>query len=144
MKHQIKQVLWVGYSETLNRQSADKLGAAGYAVTGVASETAALAQIKQQQFGLFIIDERLVEMSGLEFCQVLRRCDAATPVLLLAQEVAKPSFFTALRSGAQLLMKKPLDSYDLIAVVTRLFCYAERRVQGRALGYALSTPPRNI
>jgi DNA-binding response OmpR family regulator len=141
---QIKQILWVGYPETLNRQSADKLKAIGYAVTCVASEAGALAQAKQRQFDLFIIDEWLTETSGLEFCQVLRSFDAATPVLLLAEEVTKPFFFTALRAGAQWLMKKPLDSYDLIATATRLICYGERKAQGKTLEYALSHPSRHV
>lgn len=144
MQNPIKRILWVGYPDALNRQAADKLKSIGYAVVSVASEAAALAQAKQRQFDLFIIDEWLTETSGVEFCQVLRSFDGATPVLLLAEEVTKPTFFAALRSGAQWLLQRPLDSYELIATATRLICYGERKAQGKTLEYALSNPPRHV
>lgn len=144
MKNQIKQILWVGYPEVSSRQSADKLKSIGYVVTSVASEAAALTQAKLRPFDLFVIDEWLTETSGLEFCQVLRSFDGTTPILLLAAEVTKPTFFSALRSGAQWLLQKPVEPYDLIATVTRLICYGERKEQGKTLEYALNNPPRHI
>jgi DNA-binding response OmpR family regulator len=144
MNNQVRQILWVGYPDGSNRQAADKLKSIGYAVVNVASEAAALAQAKQRHFDLFIVDEWLTETSGLDFCRVLRSFDGATPVLLLAAEVTKPTFFTALRSGAQWLLQKPIEPYDLIATATRLICYGERKAQGQTLEYALSNPPQRV
>lgn len=119
MKNALKQILLVGQQDIVTQLVSQKLNSIGYAVTCATSEAVALSQAQQQHFDLYIVDEQQVG-EGLECCKSFRSFDAQTPVLLFAEELSKDSFFTALRSGAQWVLKKPLNSYDLIATTARL------------------------
>lgn len=126
MKSESKQILLVGQQDTVARLVANRLNGIGYAVTCAPNEATAITRAQQQQFDLYIVDEGQAG-EGLEYCRAFRSFDGQTPVLLFANEVNKDSLFTALRSGAQWVLKKPLNAYDLIATAARLICNGERQ-----------------
>ncbi|MEP6743748.1 MAG: response regulator [bacterium] len=86
------------------------------------SETVAsgLDLAKSQRFDLYLLDSRLPDGSGLDFCRELRAFDAFTPILFYsaaAYDIDKQSAFDC---GAQGYLTKPTASEDLCALVKSL------------------------
>lgn len=131
MKSDLKQVLLVGPQGTLIRLVTEKLHSIGYQVIYAVDPTTAIYEAQTKRFDLYIFDEDQKGDTGLEMCQAFRLFDAATPILLFAEEINTVSFQKALRSGAQWLLKKPVDPYHLIPTAVRLVCQAESRPRAR-------------
>lgn len=131
MKSDFKQILLVGQHGTLIRLVTEKLHSIGYRVTYAADSAAAILEAQTKRFDLYIFDEIQTGDTGLEMCQAFRLFDSATPILLFAEEINTVSFQKALRSGAQWLLKKPVDPYHLIPTAVRLVCQAESRPRTR-------------
>lgn len=131
MKDDLKQVLLVGSQAALIRLVTDKLHSIGYHVIYAADPATAVREAQTKQFDLFIFDEAQQDDTGLEMCQAFRLLDSATPILLFAEEINTVSFNKALRSGAQWLLKKPVDPYHLIPTAVRLICQAESQPRAR-------------
>ena len=127
MKSDLKQILLVGRQGRLIRLVTEKLHSIGYHVIYAADPTTAIYEAQTKQFDLYIFDEEQKDDTGLEMCQAFRLFDSATPILLFAEEISTVSFQKALRSGAQWLLKKPVDPYHLIPTAVRLVCQAESR-----------------
>jgi DNA-binding response OmpR family regulator len=88
------------------------------ATTGTVASGLSLA--RSQHFDLYLLDSRLPDGSGLDFCRTLRTFDALTPILFYsaaAYEVDKQSAF---EFGAQGYLIKPTSSEDLCASVKNL------------------------
>lgn len=131
MKSDLKQVLLVGPQGMLVRLVSEKLHSIGYRVIYAADPATAIYEAQTRRFDLYIFDEEQHGDTGLEMCQAFRLFDPATPVLLFAEEITTVSFQKALRSGAQWLLKKPVDPYHLIPTAVRLVCQAECRPRAR-------------
>lgn len=131
MKSDLKQVLLVGQQGMLIRLVTEKLHSIGYQVIYAADSATAIYEAQANRFDLYIFDEDQKDDTGLEMCQAFRLFDTATPILLFAEEISTVSFQKALRSGAQWLLKKPVDPYHLIPTAVRLVCQAESHPQAR-------------
>jgi DNA-binding response OmpR family regulator len=131
MKSNLKQVLLVGQQGVLIRLVTEKLHSIGYQVIYAADPATAIYEAQSKRFDLYIFDEDQQDDTGLEMCQAFRLFDSATPILLFAEEINTVSFQKALRSGAQWLLKKPVDPYHLIPTAVRLVCQAESRPRTR-------------
>jgi DNA-binding response OmpR family regulator len=72
-----------------------------YEVRQAASSRQGLRLARRQPFHLYILDQRLPEMTGLELCRCIREFDANTPVMICS----------ANRMGSQMLVNAGATSF---------------------------------
>jgi DNA-binding response OmpR family regulator len=100
-----------------------------YDVATSATVATALSLAKSQRFDLYLLDSRLPDGTGLDFCRELRGFDALTPILFYsagAYEVDKQSAFDC---GAQGYLTKPTSNEDLCALVKNLIYDSNKATQ---------------
>lgn len=86
----------------------------GYRIAWEEQGEAGLALHKEQPFDLILLDWMLPGISGLEFCQQLRRWDATTPIIFLTARDTVEDTVKGLRAGAQDYIKKPFHFSELL------------------------------
>ena len=96
------------------------LGRAGYAVDRVSSGTAADEALKQDVFGLLILDLGLPKLDGFEVLRRLRRRNASVPVLILSGREQPEQKVLGLDLGADDYLVKPFSVNELLARVRAL------------------------
>jgi two-component system, OmpR family, response regulator len=100
----------------------------GYAVDWASNGAAADDALKQDHFGLLILDLGLPQLDGFEVLRRLRRHNAALPVLILSGREQPEEKVTGLDLGADDYLVKPFSLNELQARVRALL----RRGQGSA------------
>ena len=101
---------------------------AGYAVDWVANGVAADEALKDNVFGLLILDLGLPKLDGFEVLRRLRRRNTTLPVLILSGREQPEEKVTGLDLGADDYLVKPFSLNELRARVRALL----RRGQGRS------------
>ncbi len=101
---------------------------AGYAVDRVGNGVAADEALKNDIFGLLILDLGLPKLDGLEVLRRLRRRNSSVPVLILSAREKPEEKVMALDLGADDSLVKPFSLNELQARVRALL----RRAQGGA------------
>jgi two-component system, OmpR family, response regulator len=96
------------------------LGRAGYAVDRVSNGTAADEALKQDIFGLLILDLGLPKLDGFEVLKRLRRRNASIPVLILSGREQPEHKVMGLDLGADDYLVKPFSVNELLARVRAL------------------------
>jgi two-component system OmpR family response regulator len=96
------------------------LGRAGYAVDRVSNGTAADEALKQDVFGLLILDLGLPKLDGFEVLKRLRRRNASIPVLILSGREQPEQKVMGLDLGADDYLGKPFSVNELLARVRAL------------------------
>jgi len=104
------------------------LGQSGYAVDWVANGAAADNVLKDDVFGLLILDLGLPKLDGFEVLRRLRRHNASLPVLILSGREKPEEKVLGLDLGADDYLVKPFSLNELQARVRALL----RRWQGAA------------
>ena len=102
------------------------LGHAGYAVDWVSNGAAADETLKDDVFGLLILDLGLPKLDGFEVLRRLRRRNLALPVLILSGRETPEEKVLGLDLGADDYLVKPFSLNELQARVRALL----RRSQG--------------
>ncbi|MCE9641146.1 MAG: response regulator transcription factor [Betaproteobacteria bacterium] len=100
----------------------------GYAVDWVSNGAAADEALKDNVFGLLILDLGLPKLDGFEVLRRLRQRNAALPVLILSGREQPEEKVTGLDLGADDYLAKPFSLNELQARVRALL----RRGQGSA------------
>lgn len=122
------------------------LAQSGYAVDWVANGAAAAEALKDDVFGLLILDLALPKLDGFEVLRRLRRRNTALPVLILSGREKPEEKVLALDLGADDYLVKPFSLNELQARVRALL----RRGQGGASpiisqgGLSLDTIGRSV
>jgi DNA-binding response OmpR family regulator len=96
------------------------LSAEGYEPVTVDDGNDALDIARTEHFDLYILDNWMPTLSGVELCKTLREFDTTTPILFysgVAHETEKSAAFAA---GANGYLIKPVDSDSLLVEVSRL------------------------
>ena len=104
------------------------LGQSGYAVDWVANGAAADNVLKDDVFGLLILDLGLPKLDGFEVLRRLRRRNSSLPVLILSGRETPDEKVLGLDLGADDYLVKPFSLNELQARVRALL----RRWQGAA------------
>jgi DNA-binding response OmpR family regulator len=106
----------------------------GYEIRTCCTAGEGLELARTRHFDLFILDNWLPDMSGIELCREIRRFDPITPVLFFTALVHLGR--EALSAGAQVYLIKPANRQDLARTVAHLLgCsnnQALRREQAKA------------
>jgi DNA-binding NtrC family response regulator len=94
-------------------------------VTEAASAEEALAVLPQQAPDMVLLDVRLPGMSGIEALAEMRRTAADLPVLLITAFADLRQAVSAVKSGADDYLAKPIDLDELEAAITDALGMAE-------------------
>jgi DNA-binding response OmpR family regulator len=110
-----------------------------YKVCPLGSEL--IKEAQKQSFDLFLLDWELPDMSGLEVLQQLRfELKLDTPVIFITQRDSETDIVTALESGADDYLNKPVRKKELLARVNAV-C---RRVKPLTESASFSMAPFRI
>ncbi|HEX3282307.1 MAG TPA: response regulator [Pyrinomonadaceae bacterium] len=83
-------------------------------------------------FDLFLVDNWMPRMSGIDLCKEIRRFDAQTPILFYSGAGYEADKTAAYANGAQGYLVKPVENDELVSEVRRLISesQASRTTQG--------------
>lgn len=96
------------------------LNASNCDVVTSASSSEAMHLARTQRFDLYLLDNWLPGLSGIELCQELRKLDSKTPILFYSGAAYDKDKRQAQECGAQGYLAKPADGYQLATEVLRL------------------------
>ena len=85
-----------------------------YFVKHFTSPLVALKSINENDFNLIILDLMLPEMSGTEFCKVVRK-ESSIPIIMLTAKTDLVDKVLGLELGADDYMSKPFEPRELLA-----------------------------
>lgn len=91
-----------------------------FEVVTVANPREAIQLAQSENFNLYILDNWMEGMSGIELCSRLREFDSATPILFFSGAGFEKDKQNALDCGAQSYLVKPASPEDLVAEARRL------------------------
>jgi DNA-binding response OmpR family regulator len=86
----------------------------------VAEYDEGLRLVQQQDFDLYILDNRMPDKSGVELCRAIREFDPDTPVLFYSAAAHNRDIEEAIRAGAQDYLVKPVSFDELRQAVAQL------------------------
>ena len=98
-----------------------------YQVQTATSAAQGLFLAKTELFDLYLLDNWLPDMSGVELCREIRAFDANTPIIFCSGAAYDSDRQEALAAGAQAYITKPIGLVSLIDAVAQLILKAEPR-----------------
>jgi CheY-like chemotaxis protein/YHS domain-containing protein len=120
------QVLIVDDDQDIRRALHDLLESQHYMVKSVGTGVQALEQVRDQRFGVVILDLELPDVNGLEVLRRLKEGDPTLPIIMLTATSNDADKTAALQYGARAFFTKPYSGHALISVVSA----AIRRPEG--------------
>ncbi len=91
-----------------------------FEVVTVANPEEAIQLAQSERFSLYILDNWMEGMSGIELCTRLRKFDSATPILFFSGAGFERDKQNAIDCGAQGYLVKPANPDELVAEARRL------------------------
>ena len=89
-------------------------------VTSVSTIPTALALIEGQTFDLYILDQQMPLMTGIEICRLIRQTKPQIPVVFYSAMARDADRHAALAAGANEYLVKPNDLEKLTDTVKKL------------------------
>ncbi len=114
-----RTILVVDDEPTLRETLAEALDADGFRVVTAADGREALAQFREHQPDLVVLDLMLPELSGVEVCRILRR-ESGVPILMLTAKSSEIDKVLGLELGADDYVTKPFSLRELTARIRAL------------------------
>ncbi|HEY7786573.1 MAG TPA: response regulator [Pyrinomonadaceae bacterium] len=96
------------------------LASANYKVNTDSTVAGALKRARRRKFDLYLLDSWLPDGSGINLCQKLREFDSITPILFYSAAAYELDRHSAMKSGAQGYLIKPVAIEQLCDEVARL------------------------
>lgn len=97
----------------------EMLSVLGYQVKPYESADQFLAEYDRQDVGCIVADVRMPGTDGIGLVRELARRSIALPVVLISGHADVPMAVTAIKSGAQDFIEKPVDDAQLVAAINR-------------------------
>ena len=72
-----------------------------------------LTKIRESRFDLIILDEKLVDINGLDLCQTIRIEDQKTPIIYISYHSEETKKIEVLKNGANDYLVKPLSYLEI-------------------------------
>ena len=113
------KILVVDDNEEFCRNMADILELKDYEVVTAYDGFEALELVKQNGFGLVLMDVKMPVMNGVETFKKVKEVAPATPVIMITAFAVEDLIREALREGAFGALKKPLDFEHLFTLIER-------------------------
>ena len=95
------------------------LGLEGYDVVQARNVAEGLALAASDNFDLILLDWVFADGTGIELCKMIRRTNAAGPILFYSGMALKDDIDNAMSAGAQGFLVKPVDFEVLLQSVSR-------------------------
>jgi len=92
-----------------------------YRVKAFASAEAFLAEYRDDQLGVLIVDVRMPGMSGLQLQEELIARNSPMPVVFITGHGDVPMAVNTMKKGAVDFLEKPFNETDLRQIVSRMF-----------------------
>lgn len=84
------------------------------------SPTQALSLVADQSFDLYIVKNRLPEMTGVELCRRIRKTDSETPILFLSGRMRSSDCKVALAAAVNEYLLLPVELTKLTETIKQL------------------------
>ena len=126
MKKTKCRVLYVDDNEDTRHLIELLLTQSGYEVKTAGSATEALSMARKKQFEIYILDNRMPDMSGIELLGRLRAFDPDTPVVFYSAAAMEDDRRLALEAGAAAYITKPAELDQFLYRVSRTIEEAKR------------------
>jgi len=130
MKSSAGHILYVEDDEDTRELVAYVLANSRYTVVAAANGDEALKLARTNKFDLYVIDNWMSGVSGIDLCRKLREFDSRTPILFYSGAAFERDKLDAFATGAQGYLVKPAGPDELIAEVNRIIS-AARSQRGR-------------
>jgi len=130
MKSSTGHILYVEDDEDTRDLVAYVLANSHYTVVAAANGDEALKLARTNNFDLYVIDNWMSGVSGIDLCRKLREFDSGTPILFYSGAAFERDKQQAFAAGAQGYLVKPAGPDELIAEVNRIVS-AARSQSGR-------------
>lgn len=106
----------------------DLLTAHGHSVLTESSGFAATERAKEELVDLVILDLRLPEQNGFVVAESIRQdpVTAAVPIIVVSAYNDRQNRLSAYRSGVNVVLSKPVDTAELVSIVSNLLLVAGR------------------
>lgn len=92
----------------------------GFEVVTVADPVEAIRLAQTERFDVYILDNWMEGMSGIELCTRLREFDSTTPILFFSGAARDQDKQNAIDCGAQAYLVKPSSPDALMAEIRKL------------------------
>ena len=100
-----------------------------YRVKSFASAEAFLAEYREDNPGILIVDVRMPGMSGLQLQEELLARNSHMPVVFITGHGDVPMAVNTMKKGAVDFLEKPFNETDLRDIVARMFVIANETLQ---------------
>ena len=130
MKPSTGHVLYIEDDEDTRDLVTYVLANSRYTVVAAANGDEALKLARTNNFDLYVIDNWMSGVSGIDLCRKLREFDSRTPILFYSGAAFERDKQQAFAAGAQGYLVKPAGPDELIAEVNRIVS-AARSQSGR-------------
>jgi DNA-binding response OmpR family regulator len=100
---------------------------AAYRILTATTPAEALELIAAEPFDLFILEQSLPEMSGVELCRRIRQTDRKTPILFCTGKTRLADCEVSIAAGATEYMVRPFGAEYLVETIRRLLRDDDRR-----------------
>ncbi len=94
-----------------------RLGERGQDVTAVSSGMEAIAELKERDYDVVVLDVKMPGMDGLETLTALKKIRPHTQVILLTGHASMDSSIEGMRLGAFEFVLKPCDIDQLLELI---------------------------
>lgn len=92
----------------------------GYVVKATDQARFVLTLARSQRFDLYVVDNWLTDMPGIQLCQKIRRFDRTTPILFYSGAAHETDIAAAMEAGANGYLVKPASIDQLLSEIKRL------------------------
>jgi CheY-like chemotaxis protein len=113
-----RRVLIVDDNQDIRRALHDLLESQHYMIKSVGTGVQALEQVRDQRFGVVILDLELPDVNGLEVLRRLKEGDPTLPIIMLTATSNDADKAAALQYGARAFFTKPYSGHALISAVS--------------------------
>ncbi|HZS48418.1 MAG TPA: response regulator [Blastocatellia bacterium] len=96
------------------------LQAEGHNAIAVTSGNEALAQVKQWNFDLMIIDVHLEDMNGIELCRQIRELNQRAPIVIHSGCIQEMDRQIGYEAGATMYLSKPEELETILSVANAI------------------------
>jgi len=98
----------------------DFLNREGFQVATITDPTEALAELKQREYHLVVLDLKMPKMTGIDLLQQIRRVDDDVAVVILTGHPSLETATASIQHDVSAYLKKPFTSEEFREVLQRI------------------------
>jgi CheY-like chemotaxis protein len=120
VSHRRKKILYIEDNQDSAAMMPLILAPAGYEVTAASSQQASIEIVTGGGFDLILLENRLMEGSGVDLCKAIRACDAEIPIVFYSTAAYEKDIEKGLAAGANAYLIKPDGLSNIVQTITYL------------------------